>query len=114
MSDNKKSEKPPKASDPKIEAIKDIIFGDTIQEIEQEFSDVQTLLNQYKANTEQQVHQLKSTMDKMLNELRQNMDKQVASLKEEMSNKFGELQHSSADRSTLGKMLEDIGKKLQS
>ncbi|MEM9833987.1 MAG: hypothetical protein AAF944_25370 [Bacteroidota bacterium] len=114
MSEKKKSAKPPKVNDPKIEAIKDIIFGDTIQEIEQEFSDVQTLINQYKTATEQQLSQLRSTMDEMVKELRQDMDKQLDSLKEEMGQKFGELKHNSADRSLLGKMLEDIGKKLQS
>ncbi|MGD1893882.1 MAG: hypothetical protein ACFB15_25220 [Cyclobacteriaceae bacterium] len=114
MSENKKKATPAAAGDPKIEAIKDIIFGDTIKEIEQEFDDTQSLIQQHKAAVEQQLSTLKSTMDEMVKELRQDLDKHVATLKEEMTQKFGELQNSSADRSALGKMLEDIGKKLQS
>lgn len=114
MSDNKKNTTPTKPGDPKIEAIKDIIFGDTIKEIEKEFDDTQSLIEQHKVAVEQQLSALKGTMNEMVKELRQDLDKHVATLKEEMTQKFGELQNSSADRSALGKMLEDIGKKLQS
>ena len=115
MSDNKKAATPPtKTSDPKIDAIKEIIFGDTIKEIEQEFSETQHRIEQQKTALEQQLSQLKTTMDEAMKELRQDLDQHVASLKEEMTQKFGQLQNSSADRTSLGKMLEDIGKKLQS
>jgi transketolase len=114
MSDNKKKPTPTKSVDPKIEAIKDIIFGDTIKEIEKEFDDTQSLIQQHKAAVDQQLATLRNTMDQMVKELRQDLDKHVASLKEEMTQKFSQLQNSSANRSALGKMLEDIGKKLQS
>lgn len=114
MSENKKTSASPKVADPKIEAIKDIIFGDTIKDIEREFNDTQSLIQQHKATMEQQVSTLRTNMDQMVKELRQDLDKHVATLKEEMTEKFSQLQNSSADRSALGKMLEDIGKKLQS
>ena len=113
MSDNKKQPAPTKTSDPKIDAIKEIIFGDTIKEIEQEFDDTQHLIQQQKAAMEKQVAQLRETMDQMMKELRQDLDNHVATLKEEMSQRFSQLQDSSANRSSLGKMLEEIGKKLQ-
>ena len=113
MSENKKEAAPAKISDPKIDAIKEIIFGDTIKEIEQEFDDTQNLIQQHKADIEKEVGQLRETMDQMMKELKQDLDKHVATLKEEMSQKFGQLQDSSANRSSLGKMLEEIGKKLQ-
>lgn len=114
MSDTKKPPASSKRSDPKIEAIKDIIFGDTIEDIEQEFRDIQALIQQHKTATEQQLSTLKSNVDQMVKELRKDLDKNIVTLKEEMTQKFGQLQHNSTDRSTLGKMLEDIGKKLQS
>ncbi|WKN44760.1 hypothetical protein [Tunicatimonas pelagia] len=113
MSDNKKPTAPPKAADPKIEAIKDIIFGDTIQEIEQEFSDLMALIEKHKATADQQMTQMRTTMDELAKELRHELDEHANSLKEEMTQKFSQLQNSSADRSSLGKMLEEIGKKLQ-
>ncbi len=114
MSDNKKTTAAAQTTDPKIDAIKDIIFGDTIKEIEQEFSDLLGLIEKHKATADEQMTQMRSTMDEMVQQMRQELDEHTNALKEEMTQKFSQLQDSSADRSSLGKMLEDIGKKLQS
>ncbi len=100
-------------SDPRIDAIKDIIFGENMKEYDAEFKKIKEYVEEQKAILETAIDSLRSDMDKMLEELRGDFDDSVKSLKEKTLEELSNLDDAKANRSTLGSMLEDIGKKLQ-
>lgn len=100
-------------SDPRIDAIKDIIFGENIKEYDAEFKKIKEYIEEQKVILETAIDSLRSDMDKVLDELRSDFDDSVKSLKEKTLEEISDLDNAKADRSTLGSMLEEIGKKLQ-
>jgi DNA anti-recombination protein RmuC len=111
---NKVSERSKGAEkDPKIEAIKEIIFGENIKEIEKDFDETRTLIKQQKENLNAYIEQTRKELENSIEQMKEDFDRQMKVLKEDMTQKFDQLHESSANRHRLGKMLEDLGKNLQ-
>lgn len=100
-------------SDPRIDAIKDIIFGENIKEYDAEFKKIKEYIEEQKSILETAIDSLRSDMDKLLEEVRNDFDDSVKSLKNRTLEEMNNLDDTKANRATLGSMLEDIGKKLQ-
>jgi|GEM_PF-816594 len=100
-------------SDPRIDAIKDIIFGENIKEYNAEFRKIKEYIEEQKAILETAIDSLRSDMDKLLEEVRNDFDDSVKSLKDRTLEEMNNLDDAKTNRATLGSMLEDIGKKLQ-
>ena len=100
--------------DAKIEAIKEIIFGENIKEIENEFQQTKQHIQEQRETLEAQVNNLRKELDKNLQQLAQDIQQQISKLQEEVTTKLDKVKTDSADRVALGKLLEDVGKKLQS
>ncbi len=100
-------------SDPRIDAIKDIIFGENMKEYDAEFKKIKEYIEEQKIILETAIDSLRSDMDKMMEELRGDFDDSVKSLKEKTLEELSNLDDAKANKATLGSMLEDIGKKLQ-
>ncbi len=113
MSDNKKSAKPPKTSDPKIDAIKDIIFGDTISEIQEEFDQVKTSIREHRQALDEQMSQVRQELEKTIQQLQQETTQKLQDIKEDTLQRFGQMEGNVPSNADLGKMFEDLGKRLQ-
>ena len=100
-------------SDPRIDAIKDIIFGENIKEYNAEFRKIKEYIEEQKAILETAIDSLRSDMDKLLEEVRNDFDDSVKALKDRTLEEMNNLDDAKTNRATLGSMLEDIGKKLQ-
>jgi transketolase len=99
--------------DPKIEAIKEIIFGENIKEINQEFKVTKAALQAQKEAFDQHLTQLQKEAKESSEALRKDLEAQILGLKNELTVSLQKLKADAADRTSLGKMLEEIGKKLQ-
>lgn len=103
----------PLEKDPKIEAIKEIIFGENIKEINQEFESTKAALQAQKEAFDKHLHQLQKETKESADTMRKDLEAQILALKNELSSSLDKLRTDATDRVSLGKMLEEIGKKLQ-
>ncbi len=108
-----KQTSPQNEKDPKIEAIKEIIFGENIKEINQEFETTKAALQAQKQAFDQHLAQLRQEAKESTEALRKDFEAQITALKNELTTSLQKLKTDATDRATLGKMLEEMGKKLQ-
>ncbi|MDN5204477.1 hypothetical protein QQ008_23995 [Fulvivirgaceae bacterium BMA10] len=99
--------------DPRIDAIKEIIFGENIKEYEAEFKKLRQYVDEQRDILENAVDSLRSDAERLLEELRNDFDETIASLKDDMHKEITTLNKDKADRKRLGDLLEDIGRKLK-
>ena len=105
----------PQQEDPssKIEAIKNLIFGENIQEYNSEFEKI-------KGDILKKQKELSSLVDEVRTELMQNVDNlstdlniRITELENTLNEKADELQHTKVDRQMLGDMLVNLGEKIR-
>ena len=93
----------------KLEAVKELIFGQNMQDYDQRFSDVDGQVERIDAEASANIKLLKSLID----ELENSMSDRITSLETALNHRMDELDDAKADRQKLGKMLMNIGEKLQ-
>ncbi len=105
----------PQVEDPssKIEAIKNLIFGENIQEYDSEFEKI-------KQDIRKKQQELSSLVDEVRAELMQNVDNlstdlniRITELENSLNDKADELQHTKVDRDLLGDLLVDLGNRIR-
>ena len=99
--------------DPKIEAIKEIIFGDNIKEINHEFEEVKAMVQAHRQALDERMTQVRQELEKNIQQLQQNTEKEMQAMKEDTLKRLTHLEDSVPSNTNLGKMFEDIGRKLQ-
>ncbi len=100
------------ASDPKIDAIKQLIFGDNMVEYDQEFDDIKNLIAKTKAEIENKIEEQNKSLSNDLKSLQATLEKSIASLDKSTTKEMARLDDAKANRKALGKMLQNIGDKL--
>ncbi len=95
-----------------IDAIKEIIFGNTLREFQGEFGKVWDEINAFKANTDENVTALSTDVSKRMMELEQRMSEQMEKNHRELMNRLDRLDEAKTDRNQLGSFLIEIGNKL--
>ena len=92
-------------SEDKLNAIKEIIFGENIKAYDSEFKQLKEELMQQKAAIDQDILAVKADIKQMKKEAEERMD----SLKAELN----ALDKAKSDRNKLGELLEEMAKKLK-
>lgn len=101
--------------DPKLAAIKEIIFGENIKEYDSEFKNLHKSIDKQNEELLNKLASLKSDLDKVINEMKENFSKQIIALKEDTAEKFNQLRAERIEGDkALGDMLIEVGKKLKS
>lgn len=99
--------------DSRIAAVRDLIFGENIQQYDTEFADVydkiKALEDQSKKNLAESVTHLESK----LADLESLMEHKVQDLNDDLDKRIADLDDEKADRRKLGKALEKIAQMLQ-
>ncbi len=95
--------------DPKIEAIKEIIFGENIKEYESEFKKLSDIIDKQKKDLEEKLSEFKKEANTMLAEASKNFESQIAELKKEFTEETTNLSNSKLDRKTFGNALKKLG-----
>ena len=92
-------------SEDKLNAIKEIIFGENIKAYDSELKQLKEELKQQKAAIDQDILALKGDIKQMKKEVEERMDSLKAELKT--------LDKAKSDRNKLGELLEEMAKKLK-
>lgn len=102
----------PNGLDPKINAIKEIIFGNEIQDYNQQFQDISKALEKQKDEFKNEILELK----KELNDTIQNFEKELSKAENRLNSLIEKeanlLQDKKVDRKALAKMFGTISDKL--
>jgi hypothetical protein len=94
----------------KIQAVKELIFGPDIQTFEERFK----ALNERLDDLQNQLIDETNARESSVHELENKTDKQLAKLEDDIQKELDRLQDEKTDRAVLGKLLVQIGEKLQS
>lgn len=93
----------------KLQAVKELIFGQEIQDYDAEFKSIHKQLAENKAKNEEDT----LNQQKALEQLEKAITGRIDRLELELIKRITALDHKKADRAKLGKMLIQIGEKLQ-
>lgn len=113
MAEEKENAKPEKSHDHKLDAIKEIIFGDQIKEYELEFRKLKEGIENQRKELEDELVQLKKEANLQLENMKIDFNKALEEFKDEAFEELKSLDNSKTDKHVLGGLLEEIGKKLK-
>lgn len=93
----------------KLQAVKELIFGKEIQDYDAEFKKIHSIIAANKAKSDED----NLNQQKALDNLEKSITGRIDRLEAELTKKIALLDNKKADRAKLGKMLIQIGEKLQ-
>lgn len=124
----KKEEEAPKPSpgfsgDPKIEAVKQLIFGENMQQYDSEFNEIKALIKKTRTEIENELNETRDALNKLINQtkdsltneiqdLRSDMNKKVTQLRADMDEAVADLDDRKLNRKLLGTLLQEMGKQI--
>lgn len=112
-SDKNKVEGNNQQVDSRIAAVRDLIFGENIQQYNTEFDDVYSKIKSLKEETENNLSESVTNIERKLADLESLMDNKFQDLNEDLERRLADLDDEKTDRKKLGKALEKIALMLQ-
>lgn len=100
-------------SDPKIDAIKEIIFGQNMKEYDQQFDHVENKIDKNRAELDKQHDETREELLDNIKELREEMENRLSDLNLALSNEIDKLAEHKVDRNSLASLLEAMASKLR-
>lgn len=104
----------PTISDPstKIEAIKNLIFGENIQEYNSEFDNIKNDILAKKKALENLIEEVRSELIQNIDNLSTDLNIRITELESNIENKLDDLDEKKVDRRQLGQLLVSLGEKI--
>ncbi|MEM0999133.1 MAG: hypothetical protein AAGN35_18910 [Bacteroidota bacterium] len=90
----------------RIEAVKELIFGEDNAEIRQRLAELDQKIDA-------RIQNLSDKLSAVIDDLEKTTNSRIDNLEMDLKSEIDRVDHHKADRFRLGKMLEDIGKALQ-
>ena len=117
MSKNQHSEKDSIAtssleSTQRLEAIKNLIFGENIVQIDQDFQVLKSLIEQRKEELENYIEVTRKELTQNIDNLATDLNIRLTDLEHSINEKSEELNHKKVDRNLLGTLLVSLGEKI--
>ena len=103
----------PNSQDAKLEAIKEILFGQNIREYEQEFAEIKKILEEIRQEMKEDLNTARNDLEMIIQGLEAENEKQHENLRSWADGEFNRLSSEIMDRSLLGDMLVEIGRKIK-
>ncbi len=100
------------SGDPKIEAVKQLIFGENMQKYDSEFNEVKALIKKTRTELENEINDTREALTKMLSDLRSDTTKKMTQLRSDMDDAVQDLDERKVNRKLLGAMLQEVGQKI--
>ncbi|WP_397446172.1 hypothetical protein [Polaribacter sp. R77954] len=116
MSNNPETNKETTANDQvdsRIAAVRDLIFGENIQQYNSEFADVYNKIESLKNSTNKNLTEAVTNLENKLADLESLVDHKFQDLNDDLDKRLADLDDEKADRRKLGKALEKIALMLQ-
>lgn len=104
----------PGISDPstKIEAIKNLIFGENIQEYNSEFDNIKNDILAKKKALESLIEEVREQLMQNIDNLSTDLNIRITELESNIENKLDDLDEKKVDRRQLGQLLVSLGEKI--
>ena len=99
--------------DTRIAAVRDLIFGENIQQYDSEFADVFDKIKTLQDDTRKNLSESITNIENKLADLESLVDHKFQDLNDDLDKKLADLDDEKADRRKLGKALEKIAQMLQ-
>lgn len=111
---NDAGEANPSITDPstKIEAIKNLIFGENIQEYNSEFDNIKNDILAKKQALENLIEEVRSELIQNIDNLSTDLNIRITELESNIENKLDDLDEKKVDRRQLGQLLINLGEKI--
>lgn len=100
------------ANSSKIEAIKNLIFGENIAEYNHEFEAVKADIKKKKASLEDLIATTKAELNQAIDNLNTDVNIRITELEDKLETKADELHEQKVDRKLLGDLLVKLGTKI--
>ena len=100
------------AQNTQINAIRDIIFGQNMQDYEQRFSEMERTMLRYRQEQEATLQQTAQNLAESIRILETKLSAQLDADNKKIANEINTLQNNKLDRFQLGKLLIDLGTKI--
>jgi len=100
-------------ADSRIAAVRDLIFGENMQQYDQDFNEVTDQIAELKKANDKNSSELATNLQVKLDAIKEATDISIAKLSEDIHKKLERLDEAKADRKKLGKALEKIALMLQ-
>jgi len=101
-------------SSSKIEAIKNLIFGENIQQYNSEFETLKKELDQQKAALENYIDEVRGELMQSIDSLSTDINIRITDLEDSLTDKIEDLNEKKLDRNQMGKLLITLGEKISS
>jgi vacuolar-type H+-ATPase subunit I/STV1 len=99
--------------DSRIAAVRDLIFGENIQQYDSEFADVYDKIKALQDESKKNLSESVTNIENKLADLESLMEHKIQDLSDDLEKKLADLDDEKADRKKLGKALEKIALMLQ-
>ena len=96
----------------RLEAIKNLIFGENIQQIDQDFESIKNLIEKRKEELEIFIENTRKELSKTVDNLATDINIRISDLENNLNEKTDELNHQKVDRKLLGSLLVSLGEKV--
>lgn len=106
------AEKQNKITGSKMDMIKDLIFGENIQEYDSQFQLVKEDIEAKKEELEGLVQSVRTELNEMIDNLGTDINIRVTQLEDKMKDRFETLEEEKVDRESLGNLLITLGEKI--
>ncbi len=99
-------------SQQRLEAIKNLIFGENIEQINSDFDTIKKLIEKRKEELELFIEETSKDLNTLIDNLSTDVNIRITDLEENLNEKIDVLNHNKVDRSMLGKLFVSMGEKI--
>ena len=111
---NKGNDKPSNQPvDSRIAAVRDLIFGENMQQYDQDFTEVSSQIAELRKHTDQNLANLASNLQNKIDAFQKSTEASLEKIAADIDKKLERLDDAKTDRKKLGKALEKIALMLQ-
>lgn len=96
----------------RLEAIKNLIFGENIVQIDQDFQTLKNLIDKRKEELENYIEDTRKEISATIDNLSTDLNIRLTDLENALNDKATALDHNKVDRKTLGNLLVNLGDKI--
>ena len=101
-------------SNDRLEAVRELLFGQNVQEYRGDIKEVRDLIDKNTEQLRSESSELESKLLKRIDELESSLTKMLGEMRSELDAKIDQLQNDKVDRKQLAKLLSTIANELDS
>jgi len=98
----------------KLNSIRDILFGENMQEYQKEFDEIKSIIRDNQDRTDNRISDMRTEIMDKINALEESVNARMTRTEESLSDKIADLKDAKTDRKALSSLFMDIARQLDS